>query len=278
MLLGNLYQQSINRLSAVSETPSLDTQVLFAHVLEKPRSWILAHPEIPLGDDQINALELSLSRLEAGEPLPYVLGAWEFYGLDFILTPDVLIPRPETELLVERALNWLKANPLRRLAVDVGTGSGCIAIALAAHIPDVSFLATDISLPALKVARANVVKHVLQERIACIQADLLPATKAKFDLVCANLPYIPKDVLTTLAVYCREPDLALNGGEGGLVWIQELLLQAPKQVAPGSLLLMEIEAGQGEVVSRLATSMFPKASVQLRPDLAGRHRLVEIQL
>jgi len=277
MLLGNLYQQSITRLSGVSDTPSLDAQVLFAHVLEKPRTWVLTHPEIALNDDQIVALEQCLKRLEGEEPLPYVLGSWEFYGLTLNLTPDVLIPRPETELLVQRAITWLRANPGKRRAVDVGTGSGCIAIALCVHTPDLHLIATDISLPALKVARKNVDKYGLQSRLNCIQANLFPATHAKFDLICANLPYIPEKTLTGLVVYQHEPLLALSGGEDGLFWIRELIHQAPDWLTPGGFLLLEIESAQGEAVKNLAASAFPNGEVKVISDLAGQDRLVEVQ-
>jgi release factor glutamine methyltransferase len=118
-LLSHLRQQ----LHQYSETATLDAQVLLAHCLEKPRSWILAHPEVPLNDTQYNIFIQASDRLMHGEPLPYVIGHWEFYGMDFHLTPAVLIPRPETELLVERGINWLRLHPTRRKAVDVGTGS-----------------------------------------------------------------------------------------------------------------------------------------------------------
>ena len=119
------------RLSSVSQTPLLDAQVLLGHVLGQTRTWVLAHPEAHLSSDQEHALRDALTRLEAGQPLPYVLGHWEFYGLDFYITPETLIPRPETELLVETALSWSRTRTKRLSAADIGTGSGCIAISVA---------------------------------------------------------------------------------------------------------------------------------------------------
>jgi release factor glutamine methyltransferase len=266
------------RLQPVSDTPALDAQVLLAHVLEVSRSWLLAHPEAELSGEAENRLQAALARLESGEPLPYVLGHWEFYGLDLSLSPDVLIPRPETELLVEQAIDWLKAHPQRRRAADVGSGSGCIAVALAVHVPDLRLVAGDISLAALKIAQRNAVHHHVAERIDFLASDLLPPVATHFDLICANLPYIPTKVLKSLAVYRSEPSLALAGGLQGLDLIQRLLFSAPSRLAQGGLILLEIEASQGEAACRLATQAFPQAKVHLLQDLAGRDRLVRVEL
>src|SRR6266487_1194296 len=132
-------------LASISDTPALDASVLLAHIVRKPRTWVLAHPELTLKTEEQNRLNASLARLESGEPFPYVLGHWEFFGLDFDITPDVLIPRPETELLVEKAIAWLQEYPGRRTVADVGTGSGAIAVSIAVNVPDINILATDIS-------------------------------------------------------------------------------------------------------------------------------------
>src|SRR6185369_12826470 len=131
-------------LSPISDTPALDASVLLAHVLNKPRTWVLAHPESALATEQQNQLNQALARLESGEPFPYVLGHWEFFGLDFNITPDVLIPRPETEFLVEKAIVWLQQSSIRTTIADVGTGSGAIAIAIALNVPNANIVATDI--------------------------------------------------------------------------------------------------------------------------------------
>ena len=265
-------------LAQVSDTPSLDGQVLLAQVLERPRAWVMAHPQAELSNEQSARLQSRLQRLEAGEPLPYVLGHWEFYGLDFQLNPAVLIPRPETELLVDQARAWLQANPGRKRAADVGTGSGCIAVSLAAHHPDLRVTASDVSAAALETARKNAARHSADRRVRFVQADLLEALVGPFDLICANLPYIPGAELQKLKVFQREPSLALDGGPDGLALIRRLLAQAPHKLAPGGLLLIEVEASQGGQTLSLARQFFPDALLQVLPDLAGRERLLRVEL
>jgi release factor glutamine methyltransferase len=266
------------KLNPTSETASLDAQVLLAHVTGKPRSWILAHPEADLSPDEVHTLENALKRLEAGAPLPYVLGHWEFYGLDFIVTPATLIPRPETELLVVEALRWLRSQPGRHWALEVGTGSGCISIALAVNAPGLSILASDISLPALQIARQNARWHGVAQRLLWVQTDLIPPTHRHFDMICANLPYIPTEQLELLPVAQREPRQALDGGPDGLLAIHRLLQAAPRHLAPGGLLILEIEASQGKAARELARASFPGAEVQVLADLAGWDRLLRVEL
>jgi release factor glutamine methyltransferase len=257
-----------------------DLQLLLAHVLNRPRTWILAHPEAELNLEQLTAFESALGRLQAGEPLPYILGHWEFYGLDFLVTPDVLIPRPETEHLVETALQSAIRNPQSAI-LDVATGSGCIAIALAIHLPGAHITATDISSAALTVAQANALRHCISDRIEFVQADLLETFKRShvhtFDLLTANLPYIPTSTLHGLEVYGKEPTLALDGGPDGLDLIHRLLAAAPGVLAPGGLALLEIEATQGENAQALARQHFPAAQIRVLTDLAGHDRLLVIQ-
>ena len=246
------------------------------HVLGQTRTWVLAHPEAHLSFDQEHALRDALIRLEAGQPLAYVLGHWEFYGLNFIVTPDTIIPRPETELLVEQALSWSHTKTKRLRAVDIGTGSGCIAISLALDASNIHVMGCDISLTALQVAKANASTHRVTGKVDFVQCDLLPPVRLQFDLICANLPYIPTETLHSLKVYQREPEMALDGGEDGLGQIRRLLNVAQTALAPGGLLLLEIEASSGAAVHSLACEAFPKADVQVLPDLAGRDRLVSV--
>ena len=270
-------------LTPVSETATLDAQVLLASILGVNRAWVLAHPDVKITGEQDHALASALVRLEAGEPLPYVLGSWEFFGLDFEVGPGVLIPRPETELVVERALGWLREKPRRRLGVDVGTGSGCIAISLTANTPDLTMVACDISAGALALADNNRRRHGVSSRVHLVQSDLLspfphtPHRSPRFDLVCANLPYIPSQTLESLEVSKHEPWDALHGGRDGLDEIRELLRTVPGQVAPGGILLLEIEASLGEAVKALASNAFPAAQVQVLTDLAGHDRLVVVE-
>jgi release factor glutamine methyltransferase len=279
-----LLASTAERLSTCSDSPQLDAQRVLAHVLDRPRTWLLAHSNISPDSKELAHLEPLIRRLEHGEPLPYVLGHQEFFDLDFDLTPDVLIPRPETELLVERALTWLRASPGRSTVADVGTGSGCIAICLAVHVPNVRVLATDLSRSAIKVALGNARKYSVEPRIDFLECDMLPkhtaavASDWHFDLVCANLPYIPTDTLHGLTVFRREPALALDGGRDGLDLFRRLFKLLPEWVAPGGCILLEIEATRGATTISLAYDALANASIQLHQDLAGRDRLLEIQL
>lgn len=278
MQAGNWLKQARSRLNQAGrlEAGTLEAQVLLAHVIQQPRAWILAHPEFPLGPDQQTELDQLLLRFIDGEPLPYLIGHWEFYGLDFRVTPDVLIPRPETELLVERALDWLKQHPTSRRCADVGCGSGCIAVSLAHHLPGLRILAVDRSRAALRVAQENAARHTAGQ-IDFFQGDLLSAARGPLDLVCANLPYIPLAALDDFTVTKHEPRTALDGGPDGLAYIRALIGDAYRWLAPGGLLLLEIQYDQGKAVSTLARNAFPGARVEVHPDLAGLPRLVEIE-
>jgi release factor glutamine methyltransferase len=264
------------RLRAFSETPALDARVVLAHLTKKDPTWLLAHPGETLSRPHQAAFNNAIELLRAGTPLPYLIGEWEFYGLKFQVTPDVLIPRPETELLVETALAWIKQHPDAK-AAEAGTGSGCIAISLAFMAQNLHITATDISPQALEVARRNATRHHVFDQIAFLENDLLSGLEGPFDLICANLPYIPTDTLRQLAVSRHEPLSALDGGEDGLVYIRRIIDQARDLLAEDGLLLLEIEERQGEAVSRLASEAFPGASIEVKPDLAGKPRLLVVQ-
>jgi release factor glutamine methyltransferase len=270
-------------MEKTSDMPGLDVQVLLARLLDRPRSWVLAHPEATLTLIQSAALEALVARLEGGEPLPYILGTREFFGLEFEVTPEVLIPRPETELLVERAIAWLrKLEPGSRevRVMDVGTGSGCIAISLAVNVPGLFITATDISPTAVKVACCNAEKMNVSGCITFLEADLFsnPLIPDSFFLIVANLPYIPTKTLYKIPVYGHEPTLALDGGSDGLDLIRRILIEIPDRLTSAGLLLMEIGASEGPAVLSLAVDAFPKARIQLHKDLAGHDRLLELQV
>ena len=269
-------------LAPISDTPALDASVLIAHVINKPRSWVMAHLELTLTLKQQKQLDDSLIRMQGGEPFPYILGHWEFFGLQFDITPDTLIPRPETELLVEKAIAWLQRNPAKRSVADVGTGSGAIAVSVALNVPDVKVLATDISSKALQVAKRNAEKFGVSDRVMFIECDLLPAQienrKSSIDMICSNLPYIPTAKLHGLPIYNREPTLALDGGEDGLDPFRKLLKLLPEWLAPDGMMLFEVESTHGSQVSSLARSAFPKARISLHPDLAGKDRLLQMEM
>jgi release factor glutamine methyltransferase len=273
---GEWLAQARQKLLTHSQQPLSEAQTLLGFVLGKPRAYILAHPETILSEGQAARLEDLLDRGAAGEPLPYLLSQWEFFGLKFIVTPAVLIPRPETELLVEEALDWLRDHPSRRRAADVGTGSGCIAISLANHIPDLVVTATDSSAQALTIAQKNTGAYGLLSRVHLVQTNLIAGVSGPFDLICANLPYIPTATLAGLDVARYEPKMALDGGIQGLDLISRLLTGAFHVLSLPALILLEIEAGQGESASMLARQFFPSASVTVLPDLAGLPRLLKV--
>ena len=282
--MSSLHADITIRLGLISDTPALDASVLLGHILSKPRTWVLAHPELTLTAEQQEQLDDALARFEDGEPFPYILGHWEFFGLDFDVTPDVLIPRPETELLVEKAIARLQESPVRTTVADIGTGSGAIAVAIAVNVPEIHILATDISQAAVEVAHRNAQKHNVSDRIDFVQCDILPPppgpfpAESHFDLVCANLPYIPTDTLQGLPIYEREPTLALDGGPDGLDIFRQLMQIAPDWLAPNALILLEIEATRGVHALNLAHEMFSQAEIHLHQDFTGRDRLLEIQI
>jgi len=272
------------RIARMSDTPALDASVLIAHILNKPRTWVMAHPELTLTFEQQKQLDDSLARLERGESFPYVLGHWEFFGLEFDITRAVLIPRPETELLAQKAITWLQESPIRRKIADIGTGSGVIAISITTHFPGAYVLATDISHEALEVARKNAIKFDVLNRIDFVQCDLLPyqadllPTDSHLDLICANLPYIPSDTLRNLPIYGREPTLALDGGTDGLELIRRLLHIAPGWLTLNGKMLLEIETTHSAQALDVVCDTFPQAAIHLHQDLAGQDRLLEIIL
>ena len=280
----SLLSDVTTQLTPISDTPALDASVLIAHIINKPRTWVMAHLELELTPEQQKELDDSLARLELGESFPYVLGHWEFFGLDLEVTPDVLIPRPETELLVEKAIAWLQESPVRRTIADVGTGSGAIAVSIAINVPDARVLATVISRKALEVAQKNAIKFGVINQIDFVQCDLLPPhieslpTELHFDLICANLPYIPTSTLYKLSIFGREPTLALDGGADGLDIIRRLLDIAPEWLAPNGMILLEIESTRGIQALNLACDLFSEASIHLHQDLAGQDRLLEIMI
>lgn len=257
----------------------LDAAILLAHVLAVPRVELLAHPERPLSAEQAARFAGLVARRATGMPVAYLTGRRAFYDRELFVSPAVLIPRPETELLVEAALAWAQGRAGLRVA-DVGTGSGAIAVTLAAHLPDARVHAVDCSPEALAVARENADRAGVAGRIVFYEGDLLgPLLEAgvMLDLIAANLPYIPTDDLAALEVARHEPRLALDGGPDGLDAIRRLLAQAPRALAASGLALLEIGAGQGERAAALAARAFPDAAIVVLPDYAGHDRVLRIE-
>ncbi len=269
-----MLKQGRQALASISETPSLDTQLLLAYALKRKKEWVLAHPENHLSTSELSTFEEYLDRLVSGEALPYLLESWEFYGRSFHVTANVLIPRPETELLIENALGFLRSHPEARLCADIGTGSGCIAISLALEIPDLHVIAVDVSPSAIEVARVNTRKHGVDDRVKLIVSDLLRPFDFRFGLICANLPYIPSERLRRLAVAEREPNLALDGGMDGLDVIRRLARDLPEWLVPGGRALLEVDSSHAHVLAGELTSMYSSVRTDVLKDLSGRDRVV----
>ena len=272
--VGEALEGASLQLQPHSDSPGSDAQLLLRETLGKPRAWILAHPESDLNSEQVAEFDASLAELRGGAALPHVLGWWEFYGRRFQLEPQVLIPRPETELLIEHALN--RTAPAVAI-LDIGTGSGCIAVTLALELRESRVTASDLSWEALKVARRNIEDHDVRQQVTLVNSNLVGTFAGPFDLVCANLPYIPTDQLAQLEVARKEPRLALDGGSLGTELIYEVLERLPGILAGRGCALFEIGQDQAAGVIDKARLSFPLAGLRIEKDFAGRDRLLVIE-
>ena len=260
------------------DEPRLDAEILLSHVLRIGRASLFAHPERRLAPEEEGAWLEALARRLGREPAAYILGRKEFYGLDFLVDPRVLVPRPETELLVERVVGLARQRLVQTLW-DVGTGSGALALTLARHLPEARIVASDVSSEALEVAAINRRRLGLERRVQLVRADLLQAARGAIDVVVANLPYLRTDEYCEAMseVSRHEPRLALDGGVTGLEIVARLLAQARALEPPPGVILLEIGARQGAQALALARAHFPERPLTLRRDLAGLDRVVEIQ-
>ena len=258
----------------------LEAEVMVMNVLRMPRQAIFAEQEREVSEQQQVALNELLKRRYTREPLAYILGQREFYGINVVLTPAVLIPRPESEGLVEHALfmAMMGMESTDLTIADVGTGSGAIAINLAMHLPMGRIFAVDISDSVLDVAAYNIRAHGVGDRVSLAIGDLLDAVPEPLDLIVANLPYIPTDRISTLQPEVqKEPVLALDGGADGLDLIRRLLAQAENKLKSHGIILLEMDPDQVPVVAELALQHFPKGSTDVEQDLAGMDRILVIR-
>lgn len=254
------------------DSPRLTAEVLLAHVLGLGRAQLLARLEQPLAGPDAASYWALVARAAADTPLAYLTGRREFFGLEFDVDESVLVPRPETELLVEVALEGLATGPAH--VIDVGTGSGNIGVTLAVKRQAIRVTAIDRSAVALAIARRNAERHGVDQRMRFFEQDLLDPSPPPADLICANLPYIPSADVATLAVSRHEPKLALDGGPDGLDLIRRLIAQSGTVLTPVGRLVLEIEARQGPAVSALCRDAFPRAAVRVLRDFANLDRVV----
>jgi len=291
--IGVLLADAVQRLRASgSDTPRLDAELLLARAVGTDRTGIIAHPEAPVGQDAAAAFERDLSRREAGEPVAYIRGLKEFHGIALATDARALIPRPETELLVDagesaivrRLARGVAAVPGTRIRVaDVGTGSGAVVIALAVALrrrrilDAVELVATDASPDAASLARENAAAHGLLDAISIVEADLLPARLGRMDVILANLPYVPSDVVAGLGGSARfEPHAALDGGPDGLMLVRRLLAGLPGTLAAGGVAVLEIGAEQAAAAMSAAATAVPGWPAIVTADIAGLPRVLRV--
>lgn len=271
---------SFELASIGSDEASLEAELLLASALGTDRTHLYQRLAEELPSAEQSAFARLLCRRLAHEPTAYVLGRKEFYGLEFEVTPAAIIPRPETELLVELAIEFLERRHAggKVSIVDVGVGCGAIAVALATALPQAEVIAIDISPDALALARRNAERHGVPERIRFLEGDLLAPLEAPVDVIVANLPYVRTADFDSgpLEIREHEPRLGLDGGPDGLDVIRRLLEQAPTCVRPGGAVILEIGEGQGEAATALARSFFHDAQVEVGRDLAGLDRALVI--
>lgn len=267
---------AIPRLEAAGvETPRLDAELLLAHVLGRDRTFLFAHPHDPLDPEEAARFAALVRRREAREPLPHLLGRWEFLGMSFEVSPAVLIPRPETETLVEAAA--ARVLPGARV-LDVGAGSGCISIGLATRVPDARVVALEPSPEAAEVSRRNAAALGVGNRVRVIEGAFPGAARSlgPLDAVVSNPPYIPSAEVDCLEPELRryEPRLALDGGPDGLDLLRSLVSRSPALLRPGGLLAVEVARGQAPQVVELLVGTGAWEAPEVIPDLGGIPRVV----
>ena len=277
MTLRSAWMRARSRLERASiDDAALEAEVILRHALNLDRAAFFATLEDPPDAAGLDRARSLVERREEGEPLPYILGRREFYGLDLLVTPAVLIPRQETELIVDAILELAAGRPGLTVA-DVGTGSGAIAVAAAVNLPSCRVYATDISNAALRVAQTNCRMHGVEGRVELRHGDLLDPLDVRVDLIASNPPYVMTGEIDGLGPEIRrEPVQALDGGPDGLDTMRRLFDQAPAALNPGGAMLVEIDPRQLRAVTFLAAAAFPDGRVSHRLDLAGRPRVVAV--
>ncbi|MDQ6694290.1 MAG: peptide chain release factor N(5)-glutamine methyltransferase [Chloroflexota bacterium] len=275
--IGEALGVAAKRLISTSSTPRLDAEVLLSHVTGLGRAALLARVEQELSAGQAQAFSSLVERRTHGEPVAYLTGHKEFYGLDLLITRDVLVPRPETESVVDACLEHLPETGNCRMA-DIGTGSGAILVAVATRRPNCRCFGTEISAEAMAVASENCRRAGVDKRITLLLGDLLEPLPGKMDLLAANLPYVSMGEASP-DVATWEPQVAVfGGGDDGTETIRRFLKSAPAYLLPGGTVIMETAYSQGKIVAGLSHDAFPGAEVEVRRDLSGYDRIVVIRI
>jgi release factor glutamine methyltransferase len=259
------------------EDAALEAEVLLRHTLKIDRTQLYTETDCELKQRQANTYRTFIKRRIKGEPSAYIIGHREFFGLDFYVDKHVLIPRPETELLVEQTI--LRAKQYKNpVIIDVGTGCGVIVVSLVKNLPDAEIFAVDISKAALKVAARNCLAHDVEDRVKLLHGDLLAPVPTQVDIIVANLPYVLTSDVPRVNTFGFEPSLALDGGTDGMDVVKRLCLQAKKRLRPAGCLLLEIGMGQSKKTSDILQELYPAANIEIMSDLSGIARVVCITL
>jgi release factor glutamine methyltransferase len=251
--------------------------VLLADIMDRTKEWLLTHPEGELTPFELESYQSAVERVRQGTPVAYVLGWRDFFGRRFEVTPETLIPRPESELIIELAIPPLEAWQTPIQILDVGTGCGCLGITLLLETKGTVLYACDISMEALKVAARNAVRFDVDGRVQLLQSDLLTPFKMDFDLICGNLPYIPSEELNHLEVARWEPRQALDGGLNGTARILDTIHQLPEVLKPGGVAIFEIGAEQAEGIIKVVRAGLKNARVTSHSDLMGVQRALVLE-
>jgi len=284
MILGEALQSAAQTLFGKGiDDASTEAELLLGHVLGMSKTQLYTEPERALTSTETSQLWSLIQRRLNHEPTAYILGHCEFYGIDLYLDCHTFIPRPETELLVEQAIELAHriSGQGQGIAIaDIGTGCGAIAISLALALPQVRIYGTDISAPALHVAEMNCRRHAVSRQVKLLQGNLLEPLSRPVDMIVANLPYIKDSELEDMSpeIVNFEPTAALTGGLDGLGIIQRILEQMPGKLNHRGCFLLEIGQGQGGQVTSLMKTHFPQANLKLIPDLSGIQRVVKVEL
>jgi len=276
MTLGEVYDQARGLLLAADiEEASLEAEILLRETLKISRARFYSELNSDIGSDQTDYYQYCIDRRLKNEPVAYITGHREFYGLDFHVNNSVLIPRPETELLVESTIELARYYKSPVIA-DIGTGSGNIAVSLAKHIPGATILATDISAEALEVASLNCQKHGVADRIRLLHGDTLEPLDKDVDIIVSNLPYVITGDIAVMNTAGYEPRLALDGGMDGLDTIRKLCAQSKSKLIRSGCLLLEIGQGQDTRVISLLKHLYPAATIERKADFNDIYRVVSM--